>query len=202
MRRLIHIPIVHTQTDLGKMASLVEKAALRRLGQDEWQRHVRSIDELWAQMRREVLSWDLDYQRLRLYQDGLPLCGREEDIVRDLAQAGSPNHRLLLELMRRGARLMGTESAELLLEEYQLIQQFLQSEGSEEKKEDHERQQESQQLLHRRDLFIARRIEQTLEEGETGILFLGLLHQVQGNFPPDLVMERPFALLEQQTEHN
>jgi len=180
------------------MASLVEKAALQRLGQDEWQRHVRSIDELWAQVRREVLHWDLDYQRLRLYQDGLPLCGREEDIVRDLAQAGSPNHRLLLELMKRGAQLMGTESAELLLEEYQLIQQLLHSEGSKEKTEGQESQQESQQLLRQRDLFIARRIEQTLEEGETGILFLGLLHQVQGNFFPDLVMERPFALLEQQ----
>jgi signal transduction histidine kinase len=62
---------------------------------------------------------------VRLYQDGLPVCGREEEIVRDLAGSGSQNHQILLELIARGARLTGSESPSLLLEEYELARQLL-----------------------------------------------------------------------------
>jgi hypothetical protein len=34
-------------------------------------------------------------------------------------------------------------------------------------------------LLKARDAFIARRIAETLQEGETGVIFLGALHQLQ-----------------------
>jgi DNA-binding response OmpR family regulator len=41
----------------------------------------------------------------------LPVCGRDLEIVAELAKAGSRNHPLLLRLKGRGALLMGTESA-------------------------------------------------------------------------------------------
>ncbi len=41
-----------------------------------------------------------------------------------------------------------------------------------------ELKREGETLLHERDVFIAERIDATLREGETGILFLGLLHRV------------------------
>ena len=44
----------------------------------------------------------LDFTPRRLYQDGLPRCGQEEAIVRNLAREGSVNHMLLLDLMARG----------------------------------------------------------------------------------------------------
>jgi hypothetical protein len=55
-----------------------------------------------------------------IHLEGLPVCGHESEIVADLARAGSRNHRLLLRLREFGAIIMGTESAELLVEEYQL----------------------------------------------------------------------------------
>ncbi len=36
------------------------------------------------------------------------MCGREAEIVRDLAEAGSRNHRLLVRLDQRGTILKGT----------------------------------------------------------------------------------------------
>ena len=40
-----------------------------------------------------------------------------------------------------------------------------------------------------RDAFIARRIDETLKEGETGILFLGMLHKVTEILPSDITVE-------------
>ena len=57
---------------------------------------------------------------MRVYQDGLAVCGHEQKIVSELAGAGNRNHALLLKLQAQGATLMGTESPELLVEEYQL----------------------------------------------------------------------------------
>jgi hypothetical protein len=85
------------------------------------------------------------------------------------------NHRLLLELEARGATMMGTESPELLIEEYQLATAAFAS-GITLKRNG--RQQELRDsLLEKRDRFIADRINRTLGAGESGILFLGMLHE-------------------------
>ena len=127
----------------------------------------------------------LDYATIRLYQDGLPVCGIEQKIVNDLAAQGIANYRILLKLMDRGATLEGTEDPELLRKEYGLIMKTAghapatelagPSEGA------HAAQ--FQELLDLRDRFIARRIDATLLEGEVGILFLGALHHVVHKLP-------------------
>ena len=45
-------------------------------------------------------------------------------------------------------------------------------------------------LLERRDRAIAQRIDQTLAQGETGLVFLGLLHAIGRFLPPDIHVER------------
>lgn len=129
---------------------------------------------------------------MRLYQDGLPQCGRETEIVTELAAAGSPNHGLLLALMKRGATLMGTEDPDLLLEEYRLVQRVLAAKKPEEvaRIEAHEATR-SRALLARRDAHIAKRINQSLQPGETGILFLGMLHSLQPLLAKDIAVTYP-----------
>jgi hypothetical protein len=105
----------------------------------------------------------------------LPVCGHEREIVSELAGAGSRNHRLLLALAERGAALMGTESPELLVEEYQLASAAFAS-GASLKREVRQRELRDS-LLEKRDRYIAQRINSTLGAGESGILFLGMLHQ-------------------------
>ena len=112
----------------------------------------------------------------------------------DLAQAGSRNHQLLLKLKQKGAVLMGTESAELLVEEYQLVKQVLAEEmsrGSARQAAQGKTMQDS--LLKRRDQFIGRRISQTLLPGETGLLFVGMLHSVEPWLDKDIQVLRPVA---------
>ena len=186
-RTLIHIPIVHTPVDMGGLAEPIRKIKIEKLGRQGWMSNVASIEQMWKEIRRRVEQWDLPYPRVRVYQDGLPVCGHEVAIVSDLAKAGSPNHQLILHLLEKGAELTGTESAEILLEEYGLVKRYLASKTDEEARAIAEDQRRfSNDLLVRRDAFIAKRINETLRAGETGILFLGMLHDLGDRLAPDI----------------
>lgn len=178
-RKLLYIPILHSSADLGSLSETLKKAYLARYGPHKWQEHVRKIEEFWDLVTRRVLSLPVHFRWVKIYQDGLPCCGRELDIVREVAAKGSKNHRLLLQLASRGAILVGTEDPELLLEEYRLLNTT--GEGTQP-----EAQQEPADLMLKRDAFIARRIAETLDGGETGLLFIGALHQVGKLLPADI----------------
>jgi len=191
-RTLIYIPIIHDQADMGNLRESVRQAALRKLGEKTWRRKVKLVDQIWTESEMIIDNLRLSFDAVRLYQDGLPVCGREIDIVTDLAKAGSRNHRLLLRLMEKGATVMGTESAELLVEEYELFRSILNSRDSKKTpKIDECRKALSESLLERRDRYVADRINSTLREGETGILFLGLLHNLEKRFDKDIKLIFP-----------
>ncbi|MEK7220546.1 MAG: hypothetical protein AAB253_05060, partial [candidate division NC10 bacterium] len=46
-----------------------------------------------------------------------------------------------------------------------------------------------ERLLRQRDEFIGRRIDETLKEGEVGILFIGLMHRVDRFLAPDIEVQ-------------
>ena len=78
---------------------------------------------------------------------------------------------------------MGTESGDLLVQEYQLAKQSLTpARSSRAAGVAATRRTFGDALLQRRDQFIAQRINDTLKPGETGILFLGIL--ILGTIPP------------------
>ena len=121
-----------------------------------------------------LLGLPIEFDQVKLYQDSLPDGPGTERLVEEMAAHGSPNHRLLQELQAQGARLIGTESLALLLEEYRAIKE----------------QRASPELLRRslvaRDRHIAGRIAQTLAEGEIGILFIGAAHDVARHCDPSI----------------
>lgn len=191
-RTLIYIPIIHDQADMGNLRESVRQATLRKLGEKTWRRKVKLVDQIWTEAETIIDNLRLSFDKVRVYQDGLPVCGREIDIVTDLAKAGSRNHRLLLRILEKGATVMGTESAELLVEEYQLSKSILNARNSKKTpKIDECRKALSESLLERRDRYVADRINTTLREGETGILFLGLLHNLEKRFDKDIKLIFP-----------
>jgi len=183
---LIYLPIVHTQDDMGALKESVARATLEKMGRAGLSRKTAAIDQIWTEIEGAIAALPLSFDRVRLYQDGLPVCGREAEIVTELAQAGSRNHQLLLRLMAQGAVLMGTESGELLVQEYQLARQALTAKPPRAAGVAASRRALSDTLLQRRDQFMAQRINDTLKDGETGILFLGMLHAVERHLNPDV----------------
>lgn len=187
MRRLIHVPILHTAADLGSLAESVKAQYSRMLGPAGWTWRQQTVEQLWRAIRGRIEALGLDHAKTRVYQDGLPVCGFELQIVQELAKAGSSNHQLLLDLIDRGATLTGTEDPQLLVREYQLHQPHARRTGDRSASavaspEKGPADAEARHLLRARDQFIAKRIDATLKRGETGLLFLGAAHRLDA-FP-------------------
>jgi hypothetical protein len=186
-RRVIWIPIVHSQSDLGSLGHCIRELYVRRMGQSQWDRHIRMVDDAWTEIRKAIDSMDLAFDTVKIYQDGLPNSGHELQIVKDLAEAGSQNHQIVLDLVEKGAALVGTESPELLTQEYNLVQQTLARLASDTGNGLTKKQRElSALVLDKRDRYIAARVNETLRSGETGLVFLGMLHAVHRHLPPDI----------------
>ena len=155
--------------------------------------------EIWARLRAAIQSWDLDFAKVRVYQDALPCVGDQRidilnRIVDELADSGSANHQILQWLRSQGAQLMGTESTQLLQHEYELLQLALQKPAdAPESQTSVDTSDEKTDLLKRRDQFIADRILNTLAEDETGILFIGILHNVEQYLIDRLDVRFPFG---------
>lgn len=184
MRVLIVIPIIHTEQDMGSLREKIKQEYVTRYGDEKWTEHLKSINQVWSGIRKMIAALELPYARVRLYQDGLPLCGKETGIVNDVAAQGSQNHQLLVELMAQGAQLMGTEGPALLLQEYQIIQGAL---GGGKSGYENQQQAQSRGLLAQRDRFIAGRINATLLTGEIGLLFVGMAHAVEPLLDADIL---------------
>ncbi len=204
MRQLIYVPVIHSEADMGTVAESHKKEFTDQFGVCVWNEHIKAVDEMWEGIRKRLCKLDVDYSKVRIYQDGLPLCGREMHIVRDVAAQGSQNHQLVLSLVERGASLEGTEDVQLLLEEYRYIQAITtERKPAEKRKKAKSLSVKRKLLLRRRDRFTAQRIDETLQEGETGILFAGMAHRIDMYLPNDinvsyLIFRLPFKKLRQE----
>lgn len=187
MRKLIYIPIVHTSIDMGTESEFVRKEYIKRLGRKNYLKKQTIIEDIWEDIRKKIISLNLNFEKIRIYQDGLPFSGNELQIVRNVASNGSKNYQLILELIYKGAMLEGTEDPELLIEEYNLIKNISSAKTEKEKRITRdEYKKESSRILRQRDAFIAKRIDETLKENETGLLFIGLIHEVNLFLPHDI----------------
>lgn len=177
MARLIYVPVVHSIEEMGSAALEYRAAFIARYGEAEWAERTAKFEAIWVEIVEAIEAMRLNLTNVKLYQDSLPLCGRERELVEDLAVKGSRNHQLLEKLMRGGATLVGTESPSLLLDEFKLLQSPGHTEA------------QAAALLEARDLFIAKQIDATLSDGEVGILFMGALHKVAQFLPRRIEVE-------------
>ncbi len=194
-RVLNYFPIVHSQSEMGSLGQAIMKVTQQKFGKRAWQDKVDLVSRFWCCIEDVVFkNLALPYSRTRVYQDGLPVCDKVEKIVEEIAGMGSQNHRLLLRLKENGATIMGTESAELLIEEYRLAKNILEvNDARKAVKIEAQQKAASERLLEQRDSFIAARIAQTLQAGETGVLFLGMLHNPVAGLPSDIQVCYPIA---------
>lgn len=191
MRKLILIRIVHSSADMGSAQDELKKESIAKLGKQKWEENQRRIEGFWDEVEREIDALPLDYGRVRIYQDGLPCSGELGlKIVDETANKGSRNYKIVKKLIEKGAAIEATESPELLRKEYEHIKAFANAVPEEEKELARRQYDEvKDELLEKRDAYIAQRINATLNDGETGILFLGAAHNVVPKLPKDIVIK-------------
>ncbi len=187
MKRLIYVPVIHTEADMGSVAEPLKREYIQRYGPKRWNEHIDTIRSMWLGIRQKIFALGLDYKQTKVYQDGLPVCDKELAIASDLAKADNENYKIVWELIQRGAKLMGTENSQLLLEEYNYIKDVTRIDALEEKeKAIKEYEKKAADILERRDQYIADRITMTLKDGEIGILFIGMKHRVDEKLPEEI----------------
>ena len=188
MRKLILVKIVHTSTDMGSMGEGLVKEGMAKMGREKWFENQRKIEKFWDDLEKEIDGLGLDNSKIRIYQDGLP-CGGELGlrIVRETADKGSKNYQIVRKLIERGAVIEATESPELLRKEYEHIKALITARTPEEKADAaHRYDQIKDELLQERDAYIAKAIDISLKDGETGVLFIGAFHNVIPELAKDI----------------
>lgn len=188
MRKLILIKIIHTSADMGSMGEGLVKEGMAKIGREKWLENQRKIEKFWDDLEKEIDGLGLDYSKTRIYQDGLP-CGGELGfrIVRETADKGSKNYQIVRKLIERGATVEATESPELLRKEYEHIKALITAMTPEEKTNAARRyDQIKDELLQERDAYIAKAIDATLKDNETGLLFIGAVHNVIPRLAKDI----------------
>jgi len=178
MRKLIYVPIIHADPDMGSLAPGLEKWANEVVGGANLEKHKQAVDLYWRQLAG---YWDKKkVGGAKIFQDGMATNGAiGKKIVKELAQKGSVNYQIIERLLEKGAELIKTEDPILLKEEYFLTKELL-------KKKSFlggllatlRYKWRKDKLLKERDAYIAKAINENLKEGEMGICFLGAYHQV------------------------
>ena len=174
------IKIVHTAADMGSMGEGLIKEGMAKIGKENWLENQKRIENFWNETEKEIDGLGLDYSMTRIYQDGLPYGGELGlRIVRETAEKGSMNYRIVRKLVERGATIEATESPELLRKEYEPLKAVVTATGVKEKAEAAGKyEQVKDELIRERDAFIAKAIDTTLKNNETGLLFIGAAHNV------------------------
>jgi len=186
MRKLYVVPIIHMGADMGSMASALDEGAAARLPPGLWQRHKEIVSAFWDSIGRFLDG--LDVAGFKVYQDGLVADGEEGlRIVREGIGHGSKNFEIIGRLLERGAVLVKTESLPLVKQEYGYIARMTRAASVKEREVAALRYRLAQgKLLKQRDEFVAGRINESLAEGETAILFIGAYHNVASKLASDI----------------
>ena len=113
-RRLTVIPIIHTRADFGSLGSKVPVD----------QEYETMATQYWQTVSEYVQKLPGDFSELRIYQDGLP-DSSIEIVTKIVDETQTANYGLLRLLRSKGAHIMGTESAPLLLKNIEPCKLFL-----------------------------------------------------------------------------
>ncbi|MBI4743339.1 MAG: hypothetical protein HY776_00665 [Actinobacteria bacterium] len=179
MRTLIYVPIIHTSADLGSLAKDVNKKGVADLGEEVWREHRKTVEGFW-----DVIALyfnHIDGLGVKIYQDGM-VAGDEagKRIVEEGVRLGSKNYELISKLLKEGAILIKTEDFNLVKKEFDGLFAITLAKSVTQKIIALIKYKFiKNRLLEKRDKFIAQRINETLNDGEKGVIFIGAFHDVK-----------------------
>ncbi|MFA4889623.1 MAG: hypothetical protein WC628_08650 [Candidatus Omnitrophota bacterium] len=179
MRTLIYVSVIHTSADLGSLAEDVTKRGVADLGMEVWRKHQKTVDGFWYAL--SLYFNYVDERGLKVYQDGMVAEAElGAKIVEEGLRSGSKNYELVDRLLKQGAILVKTEDFNLVKEERDRIITIIQAKSTIQKIAAFIKYKFiKNRLLRKRDKFIAQRINDTLDDGERGVLFIGAVHNVK-----------------------
>lgn len=188
-KKLLIIPIAHSEVEMGSLSKDVSKIIEGAMGKERRDKHREEVDTFWRNLKEflaRVLQ-DVDMAKVKIYQDGVPIGGDlGAKLAEDCAKNGSLNFQIVSALIGRGATLEKTEDAKLLKEEYEILKDIISAKTAVERERlAGKYKKRLYELTAERDKYIAGRIKETLGEGMLGILFIGATHNVSPHISPE-----------------
>jgi len=184
---LLYVPVLHTHRESEDIVFLLKANGAGEHADKPGDEHDKSVRDMWEGIYKKIQETQVVFSSMRIYQDAMPVCGMEKELVSKLAEKGSRNHQLILDLLNKGARIEGTEDQQLLIKEYDCLTRFIASA--------HDRtaaleqyKAESPELMKQRDVFIAGRIKSTLQDGEVPLVFMGMRHGLEELLKDDFII--------------
>lgn len=186
MKKLIYVPIIHMSVDLGSIAKHVDKRGIAGFGEEFWKQHRETISDFWDSIVKYFTN--LEVKDFKIYQDGMVADAEVgQKIVEEGVKSGSKNYEIIDDLLKKGAILVKTEDFALVKEERDRIVKITQAKTTTQKLIAYLKYKLAKnRLLEKRDNYIAKRIDETLSYGETGVLFIGAYHNIKPKLPRDI----------------
>ena len=183
MRTLYYVPIIHSIEDYGSLGPAIKEAFAKKYGGVTFDELQKEIHRYWQTVEERIKEAISDVRGVVIYHDGFPVGDREKVLAlfrymcRDHPE--SPNFRLVKKLLGEGAVLEGTEDMNLVMEQLKIYQRAAEVPSPDEQAKILAMEAaRSKEILKLRDIFIAKRIRDTLPESGRGILFIGRDHNV------------------------
>ena len=190
MRKLIYIPIIHTNADMGSFGKELAKKSVALIGESKWQLHTDTVNGYWNAIETYFGNVKLNIKGIKIYQDGMFVDGEPAlKIIQEGINSGSKNSAIISKLIGQGALLIKTEEFKMVKKEYDCIQSIIHSKNSFQRFYFLLRYKILKPIiLSKRDKFIVNRITETLGNNETGILFIGAYHHIIKKIPHDIAV--------------
>ena len=173
---------------MGTLADVLSKTScLSPWGLMFGYKHQQTVSFFWEIIAHFFQSRDIVITKI--YQDGLVAAGGENGlkIINEGVRLGSPNYQIIADLLGRGATLVKTEDIILVQKEYNYLKKMTSAHSYRERETAALSYKLAQhQMLEERDNYIARMIDSTLVESDSGVLFIGAYHEVMPKLPGDI----------------
>lgn len=189
MKKLLYVPIIHMSADMGSVSANIDKKGMALCGDENWKRHKETVASLWDSISNYLDA--LEANGLKIYQDGLVADGElGMKIIHDGVSKGSKNYEIISRLIQRGAKIVKTEDLSIIMKEYNHVIKMAQAKSFPERLIASLKYKfEKSKLLKGRDEYIARQINETLGEGEIGIIFIGAQHDIIPRLSRDIEVQ-------------
>jgi hypothetical protein len=190
VKKLVIIPIIHSEKEMGSLKSDISAMIDRKFGKEKRDQHRKDVAVFWENLRtivNDILD-SVDARAIKIYQDGIPIGGEiGVKLVAMGAKDEIPNHQIVLSMIERGAILEKTENPALLKEEYEIVKAIVNAKTDPERESLSEKYKKRlYELTIERDRYIAQRISESLMDGMYGTLFIGATHDVVPYISPDI----------------
>lgn len=178
-RTLLRIPRMFTKEDLSRMDP--------RLPED----YDEKAKEFWTYVDSRLSA--LGVRIKKIYLESIGVVGKRH--LDMLAIADPAQHKVVKKLLDSGAEMIEAESPELVLETMSWMQR-MQDVFTTDRGEDVSAVQAigefMQESLRERDEFVGRKVDESLKEGETGVLFMDLSRRIDMPSDVRVILTCPF----------